>query len=170
MKRIAVAQLKGGVGKSTLTLLLAEVWAVLRGQRVLVVDLDPQSSVTFMLISAQKLDQQQAAHRTLPHFFEDSLLGRTQKAASYIVHRVGDVVELHDPSQRGFVSLLPTTPNLWFHEYDFDRAKYSAQSDPVAARESVLRALLDEVAPLYDVVLIDSCFRDFGRGCGSIGL
>ncbi|MEU4575951.1 ParA family protein [Nonomuraea sp. NPDC023979] len=40
---IAVSGLKGGIGKSTLAMFIAFVWAVLRGKRVLYVDADPSS-------------------------------------------------------------------------------------------------------------------------------
>lgn len=50
MKNIAVAMMnyKGGVGKTTLAIILAEM-ALMRRQRVRAVDLDPQKNYTFGL-------------------------------------------------------------------------------------------------------------------------
>ena len=45
MRTIALANQKGGVGKTTLTLLLGSALAC-QGRRVLVVDLDPQANAT----------------------------------------------------------------------------------------------------------------------------
>jgi chromosome partitioning protein len=45
MKRITIATQKGGVGKSTLTMLLATALAVDYGFRVIVIDADPQQSI-----------------------------------------------------------------------------------------------------------------------------
>jgi chromosome partitioning protein len=47
---LAVINLKGGVGKTTTSVALAEMLASEHGKRVLVVDLDPQTNATVMLI------------------------------------------------------------------------------------------------------------------------
>ena len=51
--RIAIVNSKGGSGKSTLTMLLAEGLNA-RGKKVLLVDLDPQESLTYMLSSPEQ--------------------------------------------------------------------------------------------------------------------
>ena len=62
MKKIAIAHLKGGVGKSTTTLFLAEQWSLKHKKRVLVIDLDPQSNVSYMLLSRRKVEEWGAGH------------------------------------------------------------------------------------------------------------
>ena len=47
---ISTINLKGGVGKTTTTVALAETLSVKRRKRVLVIDLDPQTNATTMLI------------------------------------------------------------------------------------------------------------------------
>lgn len=47
---ISVINLKGGVGKTTTTVAMAEILAGELGKRVLVVDLDPQTNSTTMLM------------------------------------------------------------------------------------------------------------------------
>lgn len=51
---IAVVNMKGGVGKTTLAVALAETMAVRRNLRVLVVDLDSQSSATYALLGEDR--------------------------------------------------------------------------------------------------------------------
>ena len=52
----AVASMKGGVGKTTMTLSLAEGSAALRNKRVLVVDLDPQINASTLLTGGMHKD------------------------------------------------------------------------------------------------------------------
>ena len=52
---IAVMNTKGGVGKSTLVLGLAETLSAKFGKNVLIIDSDAQASVSLMLMSAGNL-------------------------------------------------------------------------------------------------------------------
>ena len=47
----AIANLKGGVGKSTTTVMLADGLAYYYGMNVLVIDLDPQANSSQMLLT-----------------------------------------------------------------------------------------------------------------------
>src|SRR5579859_34319 len=51
---ISIINLKGGVAKTTTTVALAETLASVYGKRVLVVDLDPQTNATTMLIGEKR--------------------------------------------------------------------------------------------------------------------
>src|SRR2546428_10524785 len=51
---IATINLKGGVGKTTTTVALGEVMAGEMGKRVLIIDLDPQTKATAMLIGEER--------------------------------------------------------------------------------------------------------------------
>ena len=53
---ITVMNAKGGVGKSTLVLGLAETLSTYHGQRVLVIDSDAQASVSHMLLPQEQLE------------------------------------------------------------------------------------------------------------------
>jgi cellulose biosynthesis protein BcsQ len=167
MIKTAVANLKGGVGKSSTTLFLAEHWAVFQGRKVLVVDLDPQANASYMLLSRAGVEQAEHARQTLPHLFEDALNGRRRNSMAYIVPRASDLSEISGDNARGHVSIVPSIPKLWFQQHDFDRSLYQAGEDPVAKLAHVLEAVLDDVAPHYDCALFD-CPPGFGTSSRAV--
>ncbi len=138
-RTIAVANQKGGVAKTTTVHALGTAWAD-RGRRVLLVDLDPQASLTWALgIDPEQLD-------TSVH---DVMLKRT-KPADVLVK-----VDLEasrrskangSPTDGGELHLLPST---------IDLAGAELHLLTKTGREYVLRKALSTVADDYDVVLID---------------
>ena len=80
MDIVSVINYKGGVGKTTTTANLAAqlAWT---GQRVLLVDLDPQASLTFSFIR--------------PEVWESDLAGNRTIKGSFDTVREGDEVEMN---------------------------------------------------------------------------
>ena len=115
---------KGGVGKTTSTINLAAYLAKL-GQRVLVVDLDPQANAT----SCLGVDKMSVENSTY-----DALLG-DEDVFPYILL-----------NERLHLSLLPASPAL---------AGAEVELVDELARESRLRKAIIKVASRYDYVLID---------------
>lgn len=161
MIKTAIANLKGGVGKSSTTLFLAEHWAVFHGQRVLVLDLDPQANASYMLLSRTGVEKAESARKTLYHLLSDRLNGTHQNMMSYIWLRASDLREINGNLTQSFVSIVPSIPKLWFQQYDFDRTLYAAGINPIATLTSLLHVFLDEVAQHYTCVLFD-CPPGFG--------
>lgn len=115
---------KGGVGKTTSTINLAAYLAKL-GQRVLVVDLDPQANATSCL-GVDKLLVEGSTY--------DALLGEE------------DIFPFILLNERLQLSLLPSSPSL---------AGAEVELVDELARESRLRKAILKVASRYDYVLID---------------
>lgn len=67
---ISVINMKGGVGKSTTTVALAETLAVHHRWKTLVIDLDPQTNASIMVAGPEKWDALREAERTLDFYFE----------------------------------------------------------------------------------------------------
>jgi chromosome partitioning protein len=65
MSSIVIMNAKGGVGKSTLTLALAETLATYYGRRVLMIDADGQANLSLMVMPVDAVMQQHAASRTV---------------------------------------------------------------------------------------------------------
>ena len=115
---------KGGVGKTTTTINLGAYLAQL-GQRVLVVDLDPQANATSCL-GVDKSNVQSGTY--------EALLGDTKIAASILLN------------ERLKLSLLPSSPSL---------AGAEVELVDELARESRLRKAILQIKDRYDYILID---------------
>ena len=89
---IAIMNAKGGVGKSTLVLALAETLAVHHGKKVLVVDSDAHASVSNMLMAPPRLATVQDQGRTVVDYFAAIVLNGTEaNGRRFVVTGVSDV-------------------------------------------------------------------------------
>ena len=88
----SIINLKGGVGKTTITLALAHFLALEHRKRVLVIDLDPQTNATVCLIPEMEWKKRDETGRTLYQLFWDQLKGTHMfSAEESIVRRVSNV-------------------------------------------------------------------------------
>ena len=69
MNVVSVLNYKGGVGKTTVTANLGADLAA-RGHRVLLIDMDPQASLTLSFYAADELDRAFADDGTMLHWFQ----------------------------------------------------------------------------------------------------
>ena len=69
MKTVAVINYKGGVGKTTVVANIAAELAY-RGENVLLIDLDPQASLTFSLMSVDVWEERHAASTTIRNWYD----------------------------------------------------------------------------------------------------
>ncbi|MEU7890955.1 ParA family protein [Microbispora bryophytorum] len=107
---IATINLKGGVGKTTTTVALAEFLSSEFGKKVLVIDLDPQTNLTTVLIGEERWEKLNDAGYTLHTLFHDALRAEGEPA----------LFDLDKTLQRGVspvrevrsVDLLPSSLDL----------------------------------------------------------
>jgi chromosome partitioning protein len=141
---IAVMNTKGGVGKSTLVLALAETISAYHGKNVLVIDSDAQASVSSMLMSVSSLYKLQSEGATIVDYLHGRVLkGQTIDWPKFIVRNVSDV----DDARSLF--LLPSDMQLTLLEREVSKENLHAR-----LRE-VIGELLTGVRRVFDVVLID---------------
>ena len=142
---ITVMNAKGGVGKSTLVLALAETLATYHGKRVLVIDADAQASVSHMLARAPELEAAQSGERTIVDYLIAAVL--RDAAPSWQDFVIPDVSDVDDARS---IALIASDTDLTLFEREVSKGDHEA-----ALRRSV-GALLAEAGQKYDLVLVDS--------------
>ena len=154
-KIIAVANMKGGVGKTATVVSLAEALAA-SGFRVLVIDLDAQANASVCLAGDSMLATLMARRATIEGFLEDQLLGKKKMSfADCVRSNVSNVAHL---GQQLAISLLPSSPELRRFEYriihDLTQSKMS-WTDIIKGLSAVMSVQLKKARKDYDVILID---------------
>jgi chromosome partitioning protein len=82
---VSVINMKGGVGKSTTTVSLAETLALHQRRRVLIVDLDPQTNASIMVAGPEKWNAMREAERTLDFYFESYIVQQRPKPFKQLI-------------------------------------------------------------------------------------
>ncbi len=154
---IAMLNLKRGAGASTAAVALAEVLAADFRQRVLLIDLDPQTSSTVMLTGPERWKKLNSRGKTLVRLFEHALewkKGRRPLKPDALIVRGASRVE-----QAPTLDLVPSSLDLLEVQERWLRAPAGPHhlADPTALLRGALGDRLDE----YDTVIID-CPPDLG--------
>lgn len=161
---VSVINYKGGVGKTTLT---ANIGAELanRGRTVLLIDLDPQASLTFCFYTAEQWAAQLQEERTILQWIGPLLAGDEPKPLSQFVltpPRVNAAIKANG----GRLDLIAS--HLGLIDADQDLAAELGDSRTQVRSPNFLRvhrvladALGNEAFAGYDVILID-CPPNFG--------
>jgi chromosome partitioning protein len=148
MRVIAIYNNKGGVGKSTLTVGLAELLAGNRKRSVLVIDLDAQGSSSGSLLGRGEVAKAIDAHRTIARLAEQ--LFQTGKPPSnlpaFIVERPAAEVRARVMGLKSIGVLVPDKPNM----FDLEETRMKPDQSLL-----VLRDLLKPALGRYEYVLVD---------------
>ncbi|MDX2258020.1 MAG: ParA family protein [Hyphomicrobiaceae bacterium] len=152
---LAVANRKGGVGKSTVSVMLAHAFAVWGGKRVLLVDLDAQSNSSLILIGNANWIEAQKSSRNIAAYIEDKMYGQNP-ITDYIVRQVSDIET--DAGKPPAISLLPGS--LRFEDMQDELISfYSRNSTPFRQAKNKcadhFRRALQVAGPLADLVILD---------------
>lgn len=148
---IAFINLKGGVGKTTTAVALAELLASEHRKRVLLIDLDPQTNATVMLIGDERWGELNEAGHTLKTLFSDALLEDEGKRSFDLeatrqqhVSPVREVTGLDLlPSSLDMIDVQDKLATIPMGRY------YS--TNPTSLLQRATKTIIDE----YDYVMID---------------
>jgi chromosome partitioning protein len=150
---VSIINMKGGVGKSTTTIGLAETLAVHHKARVLVIDLDPQTNASIMLAGPDRWNKLREDERTLDFYFEAYALSQKPKPfKSLIERRVSDLKNAPD------VALCASAPEFRTVERDMIEAFVKRQFHIEAIQKWIcerfaqgFRTVLND----FDYILVD---------------
>lgn len=146
---IATINLKGGVGKTTTTAALGEFMAAEFGQRVLMIDLDPQTNLTTMMVGEERWQELNELGLTLATLFRKAITPHAdasdiEKAVQKNVSPVRAVRDL---------DLLASSLDLMDIQEGLTHQQYA---DPGSHRPvEVLLSAVRPIADRYDYILID---------------
>ena len=132
---ISVCNFKGGVGKSTIALHLAQHFAI-KGYRVLFIDCDSQASSTMMFGYRPDVDLDE----------EDTLYGHFHNPELLGVRKIIRKTHFHN------LHLIPS--NLRLYNLEYEIAGYMAKNQNMEIIDLIAQAI-DEVVDDYDVVIMD---------------
>lgn len=153
---LAVSNRKGGVGKSTISVMLAHAAAAWGRQRVLLMDLDTQCNASLMLLGGEGWERAARAGRTIADYFYDRFDKVAGDESTYVVNNVGDVA--HSRMARGRVSLLPGSQRLEDiqGELYLKQAKKDLHADAVALLvRGRMKRLMRHFGMDCDLVILD---------------
>ncbi len=155
---LAVANRKGGVGKSTISVMIAHAAAVWGGQRVLLLDLDSQCNASLILLGGQGWSEARKAGQTISDYFYDLFDGTNPKPRDYLIHGAGDVAGAAD-GRPANLSVLPGSLLLEDIQGElFMREAGNGAGDPEAVGlrvRSKLQRLMTRFGKEFDVVILD---------------
>jgi chromosome partitioning protein len=153
---IAVSNRRGGVGKTTVTMMLAYGLSVGRRQKVLLIDLDAQASTSIVLMGHQRWQAARQANRTTCGLLTQIVNNHPIKYADYVAQEIGDV-KLGDGSKPK-LDIIPSTHDLDDKEALMmiaQQAFYHKISEAFVQMQERMRQTIRAMDGTYDQVIID---------------
>lgn len=148
-KVVAVMNTKGGVGKSTTVMMVAEALAMnarIGNPQILIIDADAQSSISNMMVSTDIYKKLEAEAHTLYEYMVQCFNARTAiNPDEYIKPCVSDVIGATT------ISLLPNRIEFSLLE----RMIMPSGAHAIDLIHKTVQGLIQNVRSTYDLVLID---------------
>lgn len=153
---ISISTAKGGVGKTTTTVALAEFLASKNNKKILVIDADYQTNCTVALIGNHRWEKLNSEKKTLVALLEDAInegttgYKRQFDPLTHIYTKASNISEF----LKGQIDLIPSSPDLNNAKNNLYRAGKNSKYGSVN-KLNFLEWGLRDVLPKYDFVIID---------------
>lgn len=151
-KVVCISNLKGGVGKTTLTMALAEYLAGdIYSKRVLVIDLDPQCNLTSALMNEDIWEEFENKCLTIPYLFQHPDLFLKRYKDNEFIAKSG-ISSLRKNCSFKCLHFIPNSARMFEVQENLINQNYFFSSlKPVNLLQELLKPLLSK----YDYILID---------------
>jgi len=154
---IAMTNMKGGVGKTTLSVNLATCLAKFHQKRILLVDLDTQISATLSLMPPADFAKLRNDKRTLRHLIHRAIASDPQ-----LPQVVPDTIHKYVCQLKGF-DLLPGDIDLYdeflvsqlLHKTAVQKSEIDFEKVWNKFEKNLIQKILDPIAKDYDLILLD---------------
>ena len=153
---ISMVNMKGGVGKTTLTVNLATCLAKNHGKRVLIVDLDTQINATLSVMPPVKFAKLKQEHRTLRTLINQSVQPENSSKIS-----LKEIIQ-HNICQIKGLDLIPGDIEL-YHDFFLAEVIYSKsqgerqdfEENWNSLEDTLIGSILKPIVNQYDIILMD---------------
>jgi chromosome partitioning protein len=148
MKTISLINMKGGVGKTTLSVNICDCLAKRHGQKVLLIDIDPQFNATQCLMSPEEyINHRKDNHDTILNIFD-----RANRQVVSIVDGISD----KSPKKLNEIRPIKVANN--FDLMPGNLELYRIEMSAGDGRENRLHKYLQELQKenIYDIIIIDT--------------
>ena len=155
-KFIAVSNRRGGVGKTTLTMMLAYGLSVARRQKVLLIDLDAQASTSIIMMGHQRWRAAREEKRTAASLLSEIVTDAAVSCKDYISQGIGDVT-LGD-GKAPALDIVPSAHDLDDKEALLliaQQARFHKISDAFDNMQDRMGKIIRSADGSYDQVIID---------------
>ncbi len=154
---VSIINLKGGVGKSTLTMILAEFLAFRFSKNVLLIDMDAQANLSYIMVPNREIQRQEREGRTAYRLLRDGFESSNLDIDDYITRPplvVSNIARSGMSRHNTNLHMVISSPSVSQLDDELLTLWENNRPLPQGLRQTLRRALVP-AQDKYDYILID---------------